>query len=63
MLMPEHADALHTTLSIAADGGAGGAWASYLSLLEDPQTALATKAVTAGIIIGSGDAAAQVSLA
>ena len=33
--------------------------AAYLALLEDPQTALATKAVTAGVIIGAGDAAAQ----
>ena len=34
-------------------------WPAYLALLEDPQTALATKAVTAGVIIGAGDAAAQ----
>ena len=34
-------------------------WHAYLRLLESPETALPTKAVTAAILIGSGDAAAQ----
>lgn len=47
-------------LSLSTDGSLEGAWAQYLSLLESPDTALATKAVSAGLIIGAGDASAQV---
>lgn len=39
--------------------GLSGLWPAYLGLLENPATALPTKAVTAGIIIGAGDTVAQ----
>ena len=38
----------------------GSAWAAYNAALVDPNTALITKSITAGVIIGAGDAAAQV---
>ena len=38
---------------------AGAAWSAYNAALVDPSTALLTKSVTAGVIIGAGDAAAQ----
>ena len=38
---------------------AGTAWSAYNAALVDPSTALLTKSVTAGVIIGAGDAAAQ----
>ena len=38
---------------------AGSAWSAYNAALVDPSTALLTKSVTAGVIIGAGDAAAQ----
>ena len=38
---------------------AGAAWSAYNAALVDPTTALLTKSVTAGVIIGAGDAAAQ----
>lgn len=47
-------------LSLRGGGGLDGAWAQYLSLLAAPETALPTKAVTAAVIIGAGDASAQV---
>lgn len=47
-------------LSLNPEGGLDGAWAQYLSLLESPGTALPTKAVSAALIIGAGDASAQV---
>jgi len=47
-------------LSIRGGGGLDGAWAQYLRLLAAPDTALFTKAVSAAVIIGAGDASAQV---
>jgi peroxisomal membrane protein 2 len=35
------------------------AWEAYNAALVDPSTALVTKSITAGVIIGAGDAAAQ----
>ena len=66
-LLPSHPAALRPPALLATPPrrvapsmlDAGAAWSAYNAALVDPSTALLTKSVTAGVIIGAGDAAAQ----
>ena len=67
-LLPSHPAALRPPALLATPRraavapsmlDAGAAWSAYNAALVDPSTALLTKSVTAGVIIGAGDAAAQ----
>ena len=68
-LLPSHPAALRSPALLASPPrcaavapsmlDAGAAWSAYNAALVDPSTALLTKSVTAGVIIGAGDAAAQ----
>ena len=67
-LLPSHPAALRPPALLATPPrraaapsmlDAGAAWSAYNAALVDPSTALLTKSVTAGGIIGAGDAAAQ----
>ena len=68
-LLPSHPTALRPPALLATPPrraavapsmlDAGAAWSAYNAALVDPSTALLTKSVTAGVIIGAGDAAAQ----